>query len=159
MVDVVGTAAAIIAVLQVSYSTISACWEYGVGVKNATNDANTVRHAVQDVRTVLESLLDLVQNNDSPSVTRVETLVKLKERGGSLDICKSILEDIEEKMQPHKGLRAAKDALIWPLRGEGLRKSLTSLEQIKGTLNLALTTDQTYGPLLSIPQDPSAKTI
>lgn len=158
MVDVVGTAAAIIAVIQVSYSTISACWDYGVGVKNAPKDADKVRHAVQDLRTVLESLLDLVQKDDSPSITRVGTLVKLNEPGGSLESCKSILESIEKKIRQQKGLKAARDALIWPLRGEGLQKSLTSLEQIKGTLNLALTTDQTYGPLPGTPPDPSAKT-
>ncbi|KAF8492135.1 hypothetical protein JB92DRAFT_3147541 [Gautieria morchelliformis] len=65
MAAALGLAASIIAVLQLTGATISACYDYGSGVKNASRDKKRIIDQLFGLQKVLESVRRLVEDDET----------------------------------------------------------------------------------------------
>ncbi|KAK2756076.1 hypothetical protein FQN54_005483 [Arachnomyces sp. PD_36] len=72
----------------------------------------------------------------------MSTLELLAKRDGSLLRCQTELQTLEARLDPGTGWRAVGKSLVWPLKEEEMQKLLSSLERLKSTMQLALSTDQ-----------------
>jgi hypothetical protein len=147
--DPLSIAASLIAVLQISGTVISALYEYRKGVKDASKDAVDIIEELNSLRRVLESLLIATEKEESrvEGVSRLSTFRQLAEPNGELERCKTDLMALNAKLQPETGWGGLRRALKWPLKKSEVQSTLNSLHRAKGTLHLALSTDQTVATL------------
>lgn len=88
---------------------------------------------------MLDALLRLVESGGG----ELGTFELLLKDGGPLIVCQEELEKLRAKLIPEEGWRKIRQSLTWPLKEEEVRKTLVTLERLKGTMMLALTADQT----------------
>ncbi|KAI9805277.1 MAG: hypothetical protein M1833_005730 [Piccolia ochrophora] len=148
MADPLSVTASLIAILQVSGALISACYDYRNGVKHARTRASGIIDEVRSLEQVLESLIDVLETEESlngdKSSTRLPTVEVLAQADGPLRRAEIELAALKTKLSPSKTQWGAiKRELMWPLEEKEYLKAIDSLGQIKSILNLALTTDQT----------------
>ncbi|KIM99130.1 hypothetical protein OIDMADRAFT_201765 [Oidiodendron maius Zn] len=146
--DPISVTGTIIAVLQITSSLISICYDYRTGVKGATREAVQITEELTSLRNILESLLQVVeksQSSEGKDGSRLATFELLAKDGGLLMNCKTELERLKSKLEPETGWRKMRNSLIWPLKEGEVRKALDGLERLKGTMVLALSTDQADG--------------
>jgi hypothetical protein len=95
--DPLSITASAIAVLQISGTIISSCYEYRSRVKNA-KDASRITNELNGLRIVIESLLAIVEDEkqDEPS----STLKTLAQVDGPLARCRSDLDALAIKLTP-----------------------------------------------------------
>ncbi|MCJ1387554.1 hypothetical protein MMC18_000397 [Xylographa bjoerkii] len=141
MADPLSTLASLIAIVQISGSIVSICYDYRSAVKKACKDQVRLTEEVKSLRDVLEGLVALA-DQDSSGDSRLPMINTLNQKDGPLEQCKSELKALEAKLRPASGWKAVGKALKWPLSEPEVVKSLTSLNRLKATLMLALTTDQ-----------------
>lgn len=135
----------IIAVLQITSSVISICYDYRAGVESASREVIQITNELNSLREVLESLLRVVeksQSNNSKDGSRPTAFEALTKEGGPLMTCKTELERLKSKLEPEKGWRKMRSRLVWPLKEGEVRRTLDGLERLKGTMGLALSADQ-----------------
>jgi hypothetical protein len=143
--DPISITGTIIAVLQITTSVISVCYDYRSGVESASREVIQITNELNSLREVLESLLRVVeksQSDNSKDGSRLATFEALIEEGGSLMTCKTELERLKSKLEPEKGWRQMRSRLVWPLKEGEIKKTLDGLERLKGTIGLALSADQ-----------------
>lgn len=142
--EVVGAAASIIAVVQITGTVISICYDYQSGIRHYSKDVVKITHELQDLRNVLERLADMANSLEDSTSKVLPTLDLLNQSGGPLETCKAELELLELKLTPPGGrLKQIRRALIWPLKEKDVQKTLDTLARQRGLFQLALTTDQT----------------
>ena len=144
MSDPLSIIASLIAVVQISGTIISVCYDYRRGVKKAPQDVARITNEITSLRDVLESLIRIIDEDDAKNGIRLATIQKLNVPEGPLPSTKKELEDLEAKLRPEKGWRAIGKALVWPLRKGEVDGSLEIIRRMKETLNLALLADHTY---------------
>ncbi len=131
-------ASCIIAVLQITGTVINLCYHYRKGVKSASKDIARITTELKTLMTVLEQLLQLAENDD-----RLKNAKGLCEPGGPLCDCRALMEELQKKLEPEDGFRAAiVRAAMWPLREAELEKTLVRIGSFKQTFSLALGGDQ-----------------
>lgn len=143
--DPISITGTIIAVLQITSSLISICYDYRTAVKGASWEAVQITEELTSLRNILESLLQVVeksQSSEGKDSSRLATFELLAKDGGLLMNCKAELERLKSKLEPETGWRKVRNSLIWPLKEGEVRKALDGLERLKGTIVLALSTDQ-----------------
>jgi hypothetical protein len=143
--DPISITGTIIAVLQITSSVISICYDYRGGVESASRDAIQITNELNSLREVLESLLRVVeksQSNNGKDGSSLATFELLAKEGGPLMTCKTELERLKSKLEPEKGWRKMRSMLVWPLKEGEVRRTLDWLERLKGTMGLALSVDQ-----------------
>lgn len=143
--DPISITGTIIAVLQITSSVISICYDYRAGVESASRDVIQITNELNSLREVLESLLLVVEkskSNNGKDVSRLATFESLMEEGGPLMTCKAELERLKSTLEPEKGWRKMRSKLVWPLREGEVRRTLDGLERLKGTMGFALSVDQ-----------------
>src|ERR1700730_16856874 len=102
--DPLSLTASLIAVLQISGTVISALYEYRTSVKGASNDAARIISELNDLRGVLESLLQAVEKENTvvvfagDGVSRLATFQSLAKPNGELERCKADLEAVSTKL-------------------------------------------------------------
>ncbi|RFU25926.1 hypothetical protein B7463_g10412, partial [Scytalidium lignicola] len=133
----------LIAILQVTGAVISICYDYRQGSKNASREIIKISDELNSLKDVLDALLRVVENAQSGDPTKLLTFELLAKPDGPLITCKIELEQLKAKLEPEKGWRAVRQSLVWPLKEGDMRKTLSSLERLKSTIQLALSTDQT----------------
>lgn len=138
----ISLAGTLIAVLQITSSVISVCYNYRQGSKNASQEAIRISHELNSLKDVLESLLGFVEKSEPNDASRMSTLELLAKPDGSLFACQTELEKLKMKLDPGVGWRAVGKALAWPLKEDQTQKALSSLERLKSTMQLALSADQ-----------------
>lgn len=136
--------ASIIAVLQITGTTISLCYDYRTRVKNAPKTLSNMTDQLVSLRSVLERLVKLAETEDASGSPRLSTSGLLIGPDGILEKCKAELTVLNARLQPSTGWKAVGNSLIWPLKEGEMKKALDDLEKMKATLQLALTADQTY---------------
>ena len=138
--DPLSITASAIAVLQISGTIISSCYEYRSRVKNAKKDASRITNELNGLRIVIESLLSIVEDEkqDEPS----STLKTLAQVDGPLARCRSDLDALAIKLTPKGGWRDTKAALMWPLKESEVMGVLQRIDSTKSTIQLALSADQ-----------------
>jgi len=143
----------LIAVLQISGTVISALYEYRNGVKSASTDAARIITELNSLRSILESLLQAVEKEDShdsgiPGSSRLASFQALTHPNGELMRCQADLEDVSVKLGGDdagslSGWKKVRRALVWPFKEKDVEKLLQSVQMAKSTMQFALSADQT----------------
>lgn len=114
MMDGISVAANVIAVIQLTGSIVKICGGYIKEVKDARKDVVSLQQEVEDLREVLEKLSGLFHGTHSTKLSTSQTLVD-----GTIK-CRSVLQDLEGKIDPGRGKKAMSKvglrALKWPLK-------------------------------------------
>jgi hypothetical protein len=154
MAEALGLAASIIAVLQITNSVVSVCYDYSAAVQGTSWELPRVRTEMESLRNVLQTLEPLAKQAEFASLvagTRLPTLNLLCGPRGLLQNCFDEVKRLDERLKspswsdgfgPKR--RAFIQALRWPLKEAETRKSLENIGRFKDTLVLAITADQTY---------------
>ncbi|CZR56742.1 related to ankyrin [Phialocephala subalpina] len=133
----------LIAVLQITTSVISVCYDYRAGVASASRDVIQITDSLNALKDSLDALLRLVETSrsgeDRARLVNVELLAR---EGGALESCLQELERLKEKLEPETGWRKVKKSLTWPLKEGEMKKALAGLERYKSTMQLAISADQ-----------------
>jgi len=143
MAEPLSLAASIIAVIQVTSSVVSLCYDYRSSVKNASKEMKQLTDEITSLRDILETILKLV--DDGASHPQLSTLQILTKKDGLLLKCKAEMEIVQSDLKPSPsgGLRAMARTLKWPYAKGDVEKKVEQLNRLKSSLTLALTTDQT----------------
>jgi hypothetical protein len=129
----------LIAVVQITTSLISICYDYRSGVNSSSREVLQITESLNSLKDVLESILRLIETTKVGELSTVELLAK---DGGTLQSCQTELERLRAKLEPEKGWRKLRNSLIWPLKEGEMRRALEALERWKSTMQLALSADQ-----------------
>ena len=141
--DPFSATASAIAILQLSGTIIATCYNYQSCVKSATKDAKQIINELNNLRTVIESLLTTLNEEDAVG-TAGSVLDKLAQKNGSLHCCQSNLAELTRKLEPKEGWRQVKAVLLWPLKESDVKKLLSNIQDTKSTIQLALSLDHRY---------------
>ena len=141
IMDPLSITASAIAILQISGTIISTCYEYRSRVKNESKDAGRIINELNSLRSVLDSLFVLVEDESEDELLEKSDLKNLAQDGGVLATCQGELEVLQKKLQPKEGWRAAKAAILWPLKESDVRKVLLDINSTKSTIQIALAAD------------------
>jgi hypothetical protein len=142
--DPLSITASAIAIVQLSGAIINTCYNYRNGVKSASKDACRIINELNSLRTVIEDLFQLLEDEHETKSIRESTLSKLSRRDGALTNCEAVLRELSKKLEPKAGWRATKAAILWPLRESDMRKVLQEIDRAKSTIQLALDVDQRF---------------
>lgn len=144
MAEPLSLVASFIAVVQISGSVISCCYEYRKSVKNAPKDLLRVTNEVAALRNVVERLVTLLDDEKVASHNYLTTLAGLVSAGGPLELCQRDLESLRVKIEPPVNeWRALGRRLTWPLQEKDVTKTLGSIIRAKSLLETALMVDNT----------------
>ena len=142
--EVVGSAASVIAVIDLSAKIASICLQYSRDVRHAKADIERFKLEVDSVTNLLRAVEALLQ---VATKTTLSTSIELE---NALRDCKIELQQINTKLDPGKAGKARKvmskfgaRALKWPLESKEVEKTISRLERCKMTISLALQVDQT----------------
>ena len=138
--EAIGVVASIIAVIQLSQAVVTLCYAYQAGVKNAPKDMVRIIDEVKSLQSVLEQLVELIENADD--ATRSSILNLLCTPDGPINKCMSELEGLREIVAPGSGLKETKRKITWPFKEKEIRRALDTIERQKATVSIVLTTDQ-----------------
>ncbi|KAK6598467.1 hypothetical protein H4I95_09077 [Botrytis cinerea] len=146
--DPLSLSASLIAVLQITGSLISFCYDYRQGVKHASKEIVQISDELNSLRDILDSLLKIAERAESNGFSQLSTFELLLKDDGPLFVCKTELEKLRGKLEKggvggSEGWRAVRERLVWPLKEGEVRKTLVVLDRLKSTLALGLSADQT----------------
>lgn len=141
--DPISLTASLIAVLQVSSTVISTLYSYRHGVQNSHADVIRIISSLNSLQAVLESVLSLVEAGKLPesSVSQLPTLSQLMGPDGELQRLEANLTTLKGKIEPEKGWRAVRQALVWPLKEKEVKSMLDGIQRVQGLLHFALSAD------------------
>jgi hypothetical protein len=143
--EVVGSAASIIAVIDLSAKVASLCFQYSAAVKNARSDVERLQGELERLRTTLQGAQRLLE---SPNGKRLQTSQGLWD---GLNDCSSQLSQLrsrlEKKLNPGAARKAMSRiglrALKWPFESKEIDSIINNLERYRDTLSAGLTVDGT----------------
>ncbi|KAB8292154.1 hypothetical protein EYC80_007897 [Monilinia laxa] len=148
--DPLSISASLIAVIQITGSLISFCYDYRQGAKHASKEIVRISDELNGLRDILDSLLRLAEKSEGNGGAQLATFELLLKDDGPLWVCRRELEVLKGKLEIRdgdggwraRGLEKAR-MLVWPLKEGEVRKTLDVLERLKSTLQLGLSADQT----------------
>ena len=130
-----------IAVGQVSGKILSIIWNYYSDVQDAKNNIMYFANEVQDLQLVMQKLQEVLKKDSTNK--KLPTLAFLDR---AIEQSHLDMKKLESKLNPGTGDKAMKKfgkrALKWPLAAKETEEWMERLQRLKGTLNLALSTDQ-----------------
>ncbi|KAF4895134.1 Kinesin light chain [Colletotrichum fructicola] len=139
--EVLGVAANVIAVVDLSAKVASLCFQYSKEVASARSDIQRLRTQVEHLGTVLRATQSLVEGSKG------RTLLTSQELVGSIRACIADLERLETKLNPNPARTAMRRlglrALKWPFSSKEVDQVLSSLERHEETIWFGLQIDQT----------------
>jgi hypothetical protein len=152
--DPLSVTASIVAVLQAANKIISVCYDFRAALRNAPWSLTRVLEEAKDLRSVLETLEQLVEDD-------ISTFTRAKHRPafellcepdkGPLAACLREMTTLESLItSPKRGGkfgsrgRALIQSLAWTLKESDAILCLQRIERCKSTLNLAITADEVY---------------
>ncbi|KAK4033059.1 vegetative incompatibility protein HET-E-1 [Parachaetomium inaequale] len=141
--EAVGSAASIIAVIELSAKVASLCFQYSSAVKNAKSDVERLQGELERLTTTLQGAQRLLE---SPNGKRLQTSQGL--RNGLID-CSSQLSELqsrlEKKLNPGSARKAMSRigfrALKWPFESKEIDSIIKNLERYRDTLSAGLAVD------------------
>lgn len=133
----------LIAVIQITTSVISLCYDYRAGVTSASREVIQITKSLNALKDSLDALLRLVKTSRSgEDRTRLVNVELLANEGGTLGSCLNELERLKAQLEPETGWRKVRKSLVWPLKEGEMKRALAGLERYKSTIQLALSADQ-----------------
>ncbi|KAL8780876.1 MAG: hypothetical protein Q9213_006266 [Squamulea squamosa] len=153
MAEVLGLTASIVAVLQITQSVLSVCYDYSAALKGASWELTKAKDELEGLRSVLQALEPLMREaeaTDPADNTKLPTLEALCRPRGVLQACVAEMQQLEKKLKgpgwsKHLGPRrkAFLQSLRWPLQEDETRKALERIARFRDTLGFALDVDVT----------------
>jgi ankyrin repeat protein len=142
--DPLSIAASVIAIIQLSGKVTSLCWEYRSAVKGARRDITRILDEVNSLRTVLESLVTLAENDDQDNEPALSTLRSLAKPNGTLHNCQVELVHLEKELRKYAPAtrKRGNSTFSWPFKEKEMSNHLSHIATLKQNLQLALITDQ-----------------
>ncbi|KAF8490580.1 hypothetical protein JB92DRAFT_3008675 [Gautieria morchelliformis] len=137
MAAALGLAANVIAVLQFTGATISACYNYGISVKNTSRDKQRILDQLFGLQKVLDSIRRLVEEDETAASSRLPSLNEQLLR------CRDELQSLNTVLAKGLGGKGRMQALIWPLKESEVHKTLDKLGKLQDLLTTAMDVDQT----------------
>jgi hypothetical protein len=128
----------VIAVLELTAATMSACYRYGSGVKNASRDKTRIIDRLFGLQKVLEAIRRLVEHDETAASSRLPALDELLLR------CSGELKSLNATPERDLGRKGRMQALIWPLKQSEVQKTLDKLGKLQDLLTTVMDVDQTY---------------
>lgn len=145
MAEVLGLAASVIAVIQITTSVVTQVYNYGQNVKNAKADLELVDRELKDLNVILKKLEDLAlrAEKSDQGLEKWQSLVPLKKSDGPLKDCRKALAEIEGQLTPVTG-KAAKlaEKAKWPWKKEKVKRALDVVVKQKKFFLESLSVDQ-----------------
>ncbi|EXM12294.1 hypothetical protein FOTG_19205 [Fusarium oxysporum f. sp. vasinfectum 25433] len=143
--DGLGSAASVIAVIDLSAKVASLCFQYYSAVNNAKTDIERLHGELDRLETILEGARQLLE---SPNGWCLQSSQRLRD---GLSGCSSELITLETKLEKKLNpgttrkvmSRFGVRALKWPFESNDVDGIIWTLEQYRDTLSSALTIDQT----------------
>lgn len=152
MAEGLALAASVIAILGITNSVISVCYDYSAAYKDAPWELSQVRAEMESLRDVLQTLHPLAKQAEVASTTagtRMQTLTLLCGSRGLLQHCLDEVTRLDDRLKTPSwsdGFGPKRKALIqalrWPLNKSETTKALENIGRYKTTLALAITADQ-----------------
>lgn len=146
MVEAVGLAASIIAIVELTAKVGKLCYEYGNAVKDAPKDIRRLQNQLKGLGVTLVGAQKLIQGPNGSVLATSETLLE------SLDDCGEELENLRARLddgKPSKTMRRlGMRSLKWPFQRKEVDTIITHLERYGSSIHSALQVDQTYVTLL-----------
>lgn len=136
--DPIGFIGTLIAIVQISSTLVSVCYEYRTGVKGARGDISRILDEIIDVRTLVERLIDVAEKNDNAALP---SLTAVNGANAPLQRCLEELKDLNSALKLNGNLKSRSVALLWPLKQKEVEGRLAALGRIKATLQLAIGAD------------------
>ena len=141
--DAVGSAASIIAVIDLSAKVASLCFQYSAAVKNARSDVERLQGELERLKTALEGAQRLLK---SPNGERLQTSQGLCD---GLNDCSSQLSQLGSRLEKKLNRGAARKAmsriglraLKWPFESKEFDSIINNLERYRDTLSVGLAVD------------------
>ncbi|KAL8765077.1 MAG: hypothetical protein Q9209_007738 [Squamulea sp. 1 TL-2023] len=153
MAEALGLTAGIIAVLQITQSVLSVCYDYSAALKGASWELTKAKDELEGLRSVLQALEPLMREaevTDPADNPKMPTLEALCRPGSVLQTCAAEMQQLEKKLKvpgwsEHLGpkRKAFLQSLRWPLQEGETRKTLERIARFRDTLGLALDVDVT----------------
>src|SRR5205814_4809219 len=99
--------------------------------------------------TSLKGFLDFLEKfvNDENNAARLPQLHSICQPKGPLDLCTSLLKDMESKMQPKRDYHGVLKAITWPWKWKDIGEALDVIEKQKTLMMLAIQGDTTRATL------------
>ncbi|KAH7112411.1 hypothetical protein EDB81DRAFT_670836 [Dactylonectria macrodidyma] len=139
--EVLGVAANVIAVVDLSIKVASLCVQYAKDVKNAAADIERLKKEVNNLKGVSEAVQELL---DSPNGAKLEKSQRLKD---DLDNGLSQLKSLKLRLTPrtsHKAMsRIGLHALKWPFQSKEVDDLAGRLRRPAETIDRTLQVEQT----------------
>lgn len=141
--EVLGAAASVIAVIQISAEVFDICRKYYIEVKDARKDIQKLRDEMTSLQDVLVNVADLA---DTPGSEKLAVLRLLEKPDGPLKLCEKALTTLLEKLQSGSGKEKMRQfgirALKWPFNNKEVMSIIAMIGRYKATFSLALNADQ-----------------
>ena len=149
-IDGLGSAASVVAVVDISTKIASLLFQYTKEVKDAKEDIARVQLQVENLRNTCDSVHQRLQG---PNGKKLKASQKLLD---ALHHAYSQLKSLEQELSPEKGRKAMSRISIrtlkWPFDSKDIEKTIKHLNACSQAISLALQADQMYAILLfSIP--------
>jgi hypothetical protein len=131
MAEVLGVAASIIAVLQLTTAVSKQAYRYGLAVKNAKEDIQEIEHKLKELEVVLGKLTALADQveKSQESLNKWPSLMSLRLKNGPLAICEVSLLDLRAELTPKEGFANRLERARWPLKKKKAERVLDKLEK------------------------------
>ncbi|KAJ5898218.1 hypothetical protein N7504_008506 [Penicillium tannophilum] len=137
--DVLSSAASVIAAIQLTGSLLKLCGGYIQEVKNARDEILTLQRAIKGLQGTLHGLQKLLQSNDGKALPTSSRLVS------NISDCLSDLRVLEVRLDPKQGMKLMRKvglrALKWPLKRDEVEGFTQNLERYKSLFLLSLQVD------------------
>ncbi|CAD6587468.1 MAG: hypothetical protein ASARMPREDX12_002854 [Alectoria sarmentosa] len=144
MAEPLSLVASLIAVVQISGSVISCCYEYRKGEKNAPKDLLRVTNEVASLRNVVDRLVALIDDEKTATHKHLSNLADMVSADGPLKLCQDELGNLKVKLEPPVSeWKALGRRLTWPMQEKDVTKTLASIYRVKTLLETALMIDNT----------------
>lgn len=147
MAEALGVVGGIIAVLQITNSVLSVCYDYSAAARGAPWEVPRIQKEMEDLRTILQNLEPIAKKAESFNPAQLQIFA------GPLETCLKEVERLEKKLKSPDWTKncgpkrtAIVQSLRWPLKEADTKKTLETISRIKVTLQLALEAHNTYAP-------------
>lgn len=130
--DPLTSAVTVSTVIDWSAKLLSTCYRYYREVKGAKKEIQSIISEVSSLHEVLKSVEQL---GKSASPSQLTALHQLKKPDGPLNQCQRSLCHLISKLDSHH-------VLTWPFKSSEVKSSLVTIDRLKSTFTLALSTDQ-----------------
>lgn len=143
--DPLSVIGALIAVVQISSTIISHCYDYRKGVRSAPRDLTRVLDEVSDLRNVMEHLIRLIDDDVASGRGYLPAVEQMTCKNVPIERCRSDLESIKSRLEnPLSEWKAFGKRLAWPFQEKDVLKSLEIIRRTKSFIESALAIDNSY---------------